>query len=117
MPQHRVKLTAEYLVTDKWTVGGDLLFVGSQYYFNDQSNQNPQLPGYVVANLRSSYQITDNIQFFGLIKNLFDNKYATYGIFNDPTKSPLPGVANPSDPRFVSVAPPISVYGGIKITF
>jgi iron complex outermembrane receptor protein len=117
VPQHRVKLTAEYLVTDKWTIGGDLIGVGSQYYFNDQSNQNPQLPGYVVANLRSSYQVTENIQFFGLIKNLFDNKYATYGIFNDPTKSPLPGVANPTDPRFVSVAPPISVYGGIKITF
>src|SRR5215469_3418866 len=117
VPQHRVKLTAEYLVTDKWTVGGDLLYVGSQYYFNDQSNQNPKLPGYIVANLRSSYQVTDNIQFYVLIKNLFDNKYATYGIFNDPTKSPLPGVANPSDPRFVSVAPPISVYGGIKITF
>jgi iron complex outermembrane receptor protein len=117
VPQHRVKLTAEYLVTDKWTVGGDLLYVGSQYYFNDQSNQNPKLPGYIVANLRSSYQVTDNIQFYVLLKNLFDNKYATYGIFNDPTKSPLPGVANPSDPRFVSVAPPISVYGGIKITF
>jgi iron complex outermembrane receptor protein len=117
VPQHRVKLTAEYLVTDKWSVGGDLIGVTSQYYFNDQSTQNPQLPGYVVANLRSSYQVTDNIQLFGLIKNLFDNKYATYGIFNDPTKSPLPGVANPSDPRFVSVAPPIAVYGGVKITF
>ncbi|HWB47551.1 MAG TPA: TonB-dependent receptor [Stellaceae bacterium] len=117
VPQHRVKLTVDYSITDKWTVGGDLLYVGDQYYFNDQSNQNPQLPGYIVANLRSSYQVTDNIQFFALIKNLFDNDYATYGIFNDPTKSPLPGVANPSDPRFVSVAPPISVYGGIKITF
>lgn len=117
VPQHRVKLTAEYSITDKWTVGGDVLVVGSQYYFGDQSNQNPQLPGYIVANLRSSYQVTDHIQLYGLIKNLFDNPYATYGIFNDPTKSPLPGVANPVDPRFVSVANPISFYGGIKITF
>jgi hypothetical protein len=26
-------------------------------------------------------------------------------------------VANPSDPRFVSVAPPLAAYGGVRITF
>jgi len=117
VPQHRVKITADYAVTDRWSVGADLIYVGNQYYFNDQSNQNPQLPGYIVANLRSSYKITDNIEIYALVKNLFDNEYATYGIFNDPTKSPLPGVANPSDPRFVSVAPPLSAFGGIRIKF
>ena len=61
--------------------------------------------------------MTDHLELFALVKNLFDNKYATYAIFNDPTKSPLPGVANPSDPRFVSVAPPLAAYGGVRITF
>jgi iron complex outermembrane receptor protein len=98
-------------------VGGDLIYASSQYYFNDQSNQNPQLPGYIVASLRSTYRVTENIEIFALIKNLFDNKYATYGIFNDPTKSPLPGVPNPTDPRFVSVAPPLSVFGGVRVKF
>jgi len=52
-----------------------------------------------------------------LVQDLFNNKYATYGIFNDATTIPLPAVPNPSDPRFVSVAPPISLYGGMKIRF
>jgi iron complex outermembrane receptor protein len=117
IPRYRLKLNLDYSVTDKWSVGGDILYFSSQYYFGDQSNQNPQLPGYVVANLRSSYRVSDNFELFLLIKNLFDNKYATYGIFNDPTKTPLPGVPNPTDPRFVSVAPPLAAYGGLRIRF
>src|SRR6185312_1178705 len=99
IPQHRFKVNIDYSVTDKWIVGGDLIYASSQYYFNDQSNQNPQLPGYVVANLHTSYKLTDNIEVYALIKNLFNNKYATYGIFNNPTASPLPGVPFPTDPR------------------
>ena len=117
IPRHRLKLNIDYAVTDKWTVGGDVIYFSSQYYFGDQSNQNPQLPGYVVVNLRSSYRLYENFELFVLIRNLFDNKYATYGIFNDPTKTPLPGVPNPSDPRFVSVAPPLAAYGGLRIRF
>jgi iron complex outermembrane receptor protein len=117
IPQHRIKINIDYAITDKWSVGGDIIYFSSQYYFNDQSNQNPQLPGYIVANLRSAYKIFDNFEVFVLIKNIADNKYATYGILNDPTKSPLPGVANPSDPRFVSVAPPLAAYGGIRVKF
>jgi iron complex outermembrane recepter protein len=117
IPQHRVKIAVDYAINDKWSIGGDLIGFSSQYYFNDQSNQNPQLPGYIVANLRASYRLLDNVELFVLVKNLFNNKYATYGIFNDPTKSPLPGVANPSDPRFVSVAPPLSAFAGIRAKF
>ena len=117
VPEHRFKLNAEYAVTDKWTVGGDLLVVSDQYFFNDQANLNPTLPGYAVVNLHTSYRVTDNIEVFALVKNLFDERYVTYGIYNDPTKSPLPGVANPSDPRFVSVAAPLAAYGGVRIRF
>ncbi len=117
IPLHRFKLNADYSVTDKWTVGGNLIAASDQFYFNDQSNQNPPLPGYVVVNLHTSYKVTPYLELYALIQNLFDNKYATYGIFNDPTRTPLPGVPNPTDPRFVSVAPPLAAYGGIRVRF
>jgi iron complex outermembrane recepter protein len=117
IPQHRLKVNAEYAVTEKWTLGGHLVVASGQYFFGDQSNQNPKLGGYWVVNLRSSYRVTDNVEVFALVENLFDNKYATFGIFGDVTRTPLPGVANPSDPRFVSVAPPLAVYGGIRVRF
>lgn len=117
VPQHRLKLDAQYAITDKWTVGGNVVAESDQYYFGDQSNQNPRLPGYYVVNLRSSYQATNNVQVFGLIENLFDRNYATYGIYGDVTATPLPGVPNPSDPRFISVGAPLAAYGGVRITF
>ncbi|MGO8866032.1 MAG: TonB-dependent receptor [Alphaproteobacteria bacterium] len=117
IPKHRLKLDADYALTDKWTVGGGVIVESGQYYFGDESNQNPKLGGFYVMNLRSSYRITDGVELFVLVENLTDSKYATYGIFGDVTKTPLPGVANPSDPRFVSVAPPLAAYGGIRIRF
>jgi iron complex outermembrane recepter protein len=117
IPQHRLKINAEYAVTGKWTLGGNLMVASGQYFFGDQANQNSKLGGYWVVNLRSSYRVTDNVEVFALVENLFDNKYATFGIFGDVTKTPLPGVANPSDPRFVSAAPPLAVYGGIRVRF
>lgn len=117
IPLHRLKLNVDYAVTPRWSLGGDLLVASSQYFFGDQSNQNPPLAGYWVVNLHSSYRVTDNVEVFALVQNLFDAKYATFGIFGDPTRTPLPGVANPSNPRFVSVAPPLAVYGGLRLRF
>lgn len=117
IPQHRFKLDIDYNITPKWILGGDLIVASSQYYFGDEANRNPPLPGYWVVNLHSSYQVTRNVQLFVLIQNLFDRKYATYGIFGDVTATPLPGVPNPSDPRFISLAPPLAAFGGLRIAF
>jgi hypothetical protein len=48
---------------------------------------------------------------------VFNNNSATFGILGDVTKTPLPGVANPSDPRFVTIAAPVSVFGGVRVRF
>jgi iron complex outermembrane recepter protein len=117
VPLQRLKVNADYWITDEWKIGGNLSFASGQYYFGDQSNQNPKLPGYYVVNVHTSYQITKNVEAFILAENLFDHNYATFGIFGDVTKTPLPGVANPSDPRFISVAPPLAAFGGVRIRF
>ncbi|HEX3863721.1 MAG TPA: TonB-dependent receptor [Stellaceae bacterium] len=117
IPHHRLKANIDYTITDKWKFGGNLIVASDQYFFGDQSNQNAKLPGYWIVNLHSSYNVTENVEVFALIQNLFDKKYATYGIFGDVTATPLPGVANPSDPRFISAAAPLAVYGGVRIRF
>jgi iron complex outermembrane recepter protein len=117
VPLNRLKVNADYAVTDKWKLGGNLIYTSSQFFFGDASNQNPKLPGYWVAELHSSYQVTESIELFAIIHNLFNNDYATFGIFGDVTKTPLPGVPNPSDPRFVTVAAPLAVFGGIRVKF
>ena len=46
-------------------------------------NQLPKMPAYWVVNLHSSYKITDNIEVFGLVRNLFDQHYYVYGTLFD----------------------------------
>lgn len=117
VPQNRLKVNADYVVTDKWKLGGNLIYTSSQFFFGDESNQNPKLPGYWLVQLHSSYQVTNNVELFCIVQNLFNNNYATFGIFGDVTKTPLPGLANPSDPRFVTLAAPVAVFGGLHIKF
>ena len=119
-PRQQLKVGADYAFTPEFKAGFDVLIVGSQYYVGDDSNQNPQLPLYWVANLHASYQITNNVQVFGLINNLFNNHYATYGTFFDQTTD-AQFAGNPvnfvSDPRTITPAQPIAFYSGVKVTF
>jgi len=124
IPKSRVKLGADVVVIPNWTVGGTWSYVSESYYRGDESNLNPELPGYTVASLRTSYQFTKKVQVFANIQNLFDRHYSTFGILGDPTGVGAPGVpangelGDPDvDPRFQSPAMPRAYFGGIKVAF
>jgi iron complex outermembrane recepter protein len=124
IPQHRIKAGADYKVLPNWTVGGTLIYVSSQFYKGDESNQNPSLPSYQVVSLHTSYQFWKQSELFLSINNLFDKHYATYGIYSDPTGVGAPGVppdADSNDPgvdnRLQNPAAPRSVFGGVRIKF
>ena len=119
LPRHLVKASIEYAVTDAWKVGGDALFVSSQYFVGDESNQFPKLPSYTVFNLHTSYQINKIFQIYGRVDNVFDNRYSTLGTFFDTAV--LPNFANGgapfTDPRSLSPARPRAFYAGLRATF
>jgi outer membrane receptor protein involved in Fe transport len=119
IPRHRIKAVIDYNVTDAWKVGGDMLYVSSQYFVGDASNQAPQLPAYTVFNLHSSYQIDKHIQVYALLNNVFDNRYATYGTFFETDAIPnfANGGAPFTNPGSLSPARPRAVYVGLKATF
>lgn len=122
IPQHQLKVGADYSITPKWIFGGTLTYFSDQYLRGDEANQNPTLPGYVVVNVHSSYKVTDNLELFANVQNLFDARYATFGAYGDPTGVGAPGI--PSDAvtngpgvnnRFINPAAPIAIYGGVRI--
>lgn len=119
VPRHLVKVGIDYAMTDVWKVGGNALFVSSQYLVGDESNQDAKLPPYTVFNLYTSYQVTKTIQLYGKIDNIFDRRYATYGQFFD--RGALPnftnGGADFTDPRSLSPARPRAFYAGMRVTF
>jgi iron complex outermembrane receptor protein len=119
IPMHQLKLAGDYAVMARWTVGASFVVMSGQYYRGDESNQNPQLPGYAVVNLRSTYTITENFQLFANIENLLDARYATFGEYGNPADIGTPGVPNGPgvDNRFQSPAPPFGVFGGMRLRF
>jgi outer membrane receptor protein involved in Fe transport len=119
IPRNRIKAGIDYSVTDAFRVGGDALFVSSQYFVGDESNQAQRLPSYAVFNLHASYQINKTFQIYARADNVFDNRYATYGTFFNT--GALPNFANGgapfTDPRSLSPARPRALYAGMKVTF
>jgi iron complex outermembrane receptor protein len=124
IPEHQLKVGADYRVTSSWMVGGVLNYFGDQYLRGDESNQTRPLPGYAVVNLHSSYTVTQNFELFANVANALDSRYATFAQYGDPTGVGAPGIPvgavtnGPGvDNRFLSPAPPISVFGGVRVRF
>ncbi len=125
IPRHRFKAGVEYWMTSKWKVGADLVAASNSPYFpneiSDEEGLNAFLPGYTRVDLHTSYDITENIQVYGLVKNLFNQKYGLYGTYFDTTdvnevNADL-GVPSFTDARSMSPSMPFAAYGGVKYKF
>ena len=65
--------------------------------------------------------MTDNLQVYGLVKNLFDQRYGLYGTYFEATEvSDIdvelggPGL---SDSRTISPSMPFAAYGGVRVRY
>lgn len=119
IPRDSIKAGFDYSVTDAFKVGGDALFVGSQYFVGDESNQAQRLPSYAVFNAHASYQINKTFQIYARADNILDNRYATFGTFFDTGAVPnfANGGAPFTDARSLSPARPRAFYAGLRATF
>jgi iron complex outermembrane recepter protein len=111
VPSYRFKAGTDYKITDALKLGADINMIGSQYLAGDQANQNPKVPAYWTVNLHSSYQVTKNIEVFGLVRNLFNRHYYTFGTFFQTDSFPYLGL---TDPRTSLPGAPLAVYGGVR---
>jgi iron complex outermembrane receptor protein len=114
IPAHKFKAGGEYAVTDKWKVGGSFIAVSGQFLRGDESNLNPMLPGYWVLNLNTTYQVTKDVQVFGLIQNVTNNRFYTFGQFFETNEVPFLGL---TDPRTLSPGAPLAAYAGVRAKF
>ncbi|MHC2436046.1 TonB-dependent receptor [Bradyrhizobium sp. USDA 4451] len=122
IPAHRFKAGVDYNVTDAWKLGADVNVVGSQWIIHDDTNQSPKVPAYSVVNLHTSYQITPNIEVFGLINNVFNQHYYLSGAFYQTGGFASAGsapnlMAQLSDPRTFVPGMPLAAYAGIRAKF
>lgn len=81
-----------------WTpqIGGKQVNLGSDVRLVSDSFDNPansvRLDGFALVRVRGSFDISDNIQLFGRIENLFDAQYQTVANFGTPGMSAFGGL-------------------------
>jgi iron complex outermembrane recepter protein len=115
IPQHQFKAGADYAVTPVWKLGADVIAVGSQFYVGDQANLNDKLPAYWLANLHTSYQLRKDLQIFGVVNNVFNQKFATHGIYFEPQSVANAGLPIAlTDQRMQTPVQPLSIYVGLR---
>ena len=57
IPKNTVKVGVDYAVTDKWHVGADMVAASGQVIFGNENGALPQVPGYAVFGVHTSYQV------------------------------------------------------------
>ena len=124
IPNFRFKAGAEYEITDAWKLGADINVFGSQYLINDESNQAPKVPPYWVVNMHTTYEVAKNWELFGLVQNLFNQRYYQAGTFyelggfNNVGGGPnLLASLLSNDSRSFVPGMPLAIYGGLRVTF
>ena len=120
IPRNRIKAGIDYSVTDAFKVGGDALFVGSQYFVGDESNQAAEAA--VVCGFQPARVVSDQQD----VPDLRSRRTISSTIAMRPTGhssippmcpiSPMAARRSPT-PRSVSPARPRAFYAGLKATF
>ncbi|RBP12913.1 iron complex outermembrane receptor protein [Roseiarcus fermentans] len=115
IPKNTVKVGFDYAVTPNWKVGGDLVAASAQVITGNENGALPQVPGYAIFGVHTSYQVGKQLQVYGLVQNIFDQRYYTAGALYDTTSFPN---AAPflTDPRTYAPGKPFAVYAGLKYT-
>lgn len=113
IPEHNIKIGADYAFTQKFSAGFTASYHSSQYFRGDEANVDKKISHYKVVNLHGRYKVTDNLQFFAKVDNLFDSEYDTFGLYGEPDEAP--GL-DFEDPRFVGTSSPRAGWIGFKLS-
>ncbi|MEO1205145.1 MAG: TonB-dependent receptor [Pseudomonadota bacterium] len=120
-PEHRFKAGVEYMATSNWMVGADLIVTSDQVFLGDESNLLSTLDGYTRVDVKTSYQVTENVQIFGYVNNIFDEEYGLFGTLFEFDEAPTEPVGVDgfefTNPRSVVPGQPVAAYGGVKVNF
>ena len=128
VPEHSLNLGVDIEPLDGMRIGPSMVYRSGVYYRGDEANLASPTDGYTVVNLDASYRITDWIELFGRVENVFDNKYHTFGIFGEAAEMedgelevevPIHELKHQdyavTDPRFISPGQPVAAFVGVRL--
>lgn len=115
IPEHLLKLGADFHVLEQFTVGGEVLFNSDQVLRGDEANRLDTIDGYMLVNLRANYFLTEGLAVFARVTNVFDEDYENFGLLGEEPTEILP-LAD-ARPRFLGVGAPRAAWLGAALRF
>ncbi len=80
-PRHSVNLSADWTAFAKLKLGASLRLASDSADSDFQTFSRTSLDGYELASVRASYPVSEQIEVFGRLENLFDAQYETVSGF------------------------------------
>ena len=98
-----LSLGVSWDVTPKLNVSADLRHLDG-YYSDDANSATLSVKPYTIADARVSYQLSEHAQIYGYVKNIFDERAATFRQVNRSTSSGAAQIeAAMTAPRMVGI--------------
>ena len=88
-PQHSASLTIDWRTSLGLSVGGSVLIIGDSL---DNAANTVRLDGYALVGVRASMPLTDVIEVYGRVDNLFDAEYKSVARYNSFGRNAAVGV-------------------------
>lgn len=137
VPRNIFKLYSDYRVTDKLSIGSDLLAISGSYARGNENGKHEaegsflgsgKIGGYAIVNLSAAFKVNNSWKVFGRINNIFDKEYATAAQLGASPFSPtngnymlVPNGANLNSTTvgetFVAPGAPRSAWIGVRWEF
>ena len=107
IPKHSLKAGAQFEMTDRLTLGAEVIASSSRYLRGDEANLQAPIEGFGIVNATASYR-RGRFQLFGRLENLFDAEYDNFGLYGDA------GELGFENPRFLSPGAPRTFLLGLR---
>ena len=122
IPRHALKARAELNLTAPWSLAANLQIASKQYARGDENNldANGRVPGYALLNLDTRYQISPKLQLFARVDNVFNRRYANFGVLGDNVFTGASMSFDPAHPRaeqFRGNGTPRGAWAGVHYAF
>ncbi|MDE0193095.1 MAG: TonB-dependent receptor [Gammaproteobacteria bacterium] len=114
IPAHLLKSNLAWSLTERVTIGADMIAASGSHLRGDESNELDELDGYAVVNMRANYR-TDRFEAFLLVENLFDGEYENFGLIGEEPDEVVGLDDIGADPFFLGPGAPRSVHLGVKL--
>ena len=116
VPRHSMKAGVGLALSRAWDVAVETVLTSSRVFVGDEGNDQAEVDGYGLFNLRTSYQATDDVTLFLRVDNLLDTNYETFGVLAE-IEIELEEAPEATDPRFVSPGAPRGAFAGVRFQF